>query len=599
VSRSGESWGLYAGGVIVRLLKGRDGVARVYTVESYRDAQGRPRQRTINSHGRLDVLVAADPDALDKLKQRAKDLTAERQARRGTISFDTAVASDGAAALNVGWWLPDAVLNRLGVERVVKTAGKQAGWGIDVAAILSVLVCSRVVWPCSKKATVERADQLLGAPQMDLGQVYQALDHIADLALVLQQAASAGLGRAQSSLTTVDYDVTNYFFHIDDADDNPLGKTAPRGTATRQRGHSKENRPDPIIQLGLFLDSDGIPVSYRLFDGNVPDTSTLPNVLTEFKTGFNCPRIVVVADKAMNTRLNLGALAQNGDGWIVSASARTANKTLRTWLLDPNGWVGDEHSRTKSMTLTRGVPVTMYGIDNIPLNVQEKVVARWSAESAARDAHTREDILTRAEALASDEARYRASNKRGIKKYITAETINTDTGEITTTRDTTLSVDHARAEAEAILDGFQIIRTSETELPDTEILDRYHQLWRIEQTFRVSKTDLNTRPVYVRTPAHIEAHFAICFLALLVTRLLERWTRLPAGQLLDAIRHFDAIPVGDGVYRIIRPTGWDTIDHATGTSLDQTWATLTELRTWRRNLTSSTRTACFTTPTNP
>jgi Transposase DDE domain len=205
----------------------------------------------------------------------------------------------------------------------------------------------------------------------------------------------------------------------------------------------------------------------------------------------------------------------------------------------------------------------------------------------------------RAEALASDEARYRASNKRGIKKYITADTIDPATGEVLTSRDTNLSVDRARADAEAVFDGYQMVRTSETGLADQQILDRYHQLWRIEQTFRVSKTDLHSRPVYVRTPAHIEAHFAICFLALLVTRLLERQTSLPTTQLLDAIRHFHAIPVGDGVYRLIRPTSWDTIDHAVGASLNQSWATLTELRTWRRDLATAAKTACFTTSTNP
>jgi transposase len=581
------------------MLKGRDGIARVYTVESYRDEHGRPRQRTITSHGRLDVLLAADPDALDKLRQEAKRLTAQRQAKRGTISYDTALASDGAAALNLGWWLAEAMLGRLGVERAVKTAGRRAGWGDDVARVLSLLVCSRVVWPCSKKAAVERAPGLLGGPEVDLARVYPALDHIAALTVALQQAASTGLGRSKTSLATVDYDVTNYFFHIDHEDADPPGKTASRGAATRQRGHSKENRPDPIIQLGLFLDTDGIPVSYRLFDGNVPDTSTLPNVLTEFKTSFHCDRIVVVADKAMNTKPNLGALAQNGDGWIVSASARTADTKLRKWLLEADGWIGDDHVKTKSMTLTRGVPVTMFGIDNLPKAVPEKVVARWSAESAARDRHTREEILTRAEALAADTARYRASNKRGVKKYITAEAINPDTGEITTSRDTTLTVDRAKADAEAVYDGLQIVRTSETTLTDAEVLDRYHQLWRIEQTFRVSKTDLHTRPVYVRTPAHIEAHFAVCFLALLVTRLLERWTRLPAGQLLDAVRHLQAIPVGDGVYRIIRPHTWDTIDQAVGVSLDQSWATLTELRTWRRDLNQAAKTACVTTRTNP
>lgn len=585
--------------MLVRVSKTRDGVEYVYIVEAYRDAQGRSRQRVVERHGRLDALLATDPDALAGLRQRAKDLTVARQARRGTISYDTTLPSDGAAALNAGWWLPAAVLHRLGVERVVKAAGKRAGWDIDIANILGLLVCSRVVWPCSKKATTERASGLLGAPQVELAHVYQALDRIADLAVTLQQTASTGLGRLHTSLGTVDYDVTNYFFHIDSDDPDPQGKTAPRGAATRQRGHSKENRPDPIIQLGLFLDADGIPISYRLFDGNVPDTSTLPTVLAEFKTTFGAERIVVVADKAMNTRPNLGALTQNGDGWIVSASARTADKTLRDWLLDPTGWTGDDQHRTKSQVVTRSVPVTLYGVPNVPINVTEKIVARWSADSAARDAHTRDEILTRAEALAADETRYRASNKRGVKKYITAESIDPATGEVTTSRETSLSVDRARAQAEARFDGLQMVRTSETTLTDHAILDRYHQLWRIEQTFRVSKTDLNTRPIYVRTPAHIEAHFAICFLALLVTRLLERWTGLPSAQLLHAIRHYDAIPVADAVYRLSRPPAWDTIDHTVGASLDQTWATLTELRTWRRDLTRAANTATFTTPTNP
>jgi len=305
-----------------------------------------------------------------------------------------------------------------------------------------------------------------------------------------------------------------------------------------------------------------------------------------------------VADKAMNTRANLGALAQNGDGWIVSASARTAAKTIRDWLLENADWVGDETSQVKSMIVTRAVPVTEHGVDNLPKKITEKIVAHWSADNAARDRHTRDDILARAAELAADEAKYRASNKRGIKKYITAETIDPHTGELHAEQHTHLSVDTARADAEAALDGYQIIRTSETELPDAQILDRYRQLWRIEQTFRVSKTDLHTRPVFVRTPAHIEAHFAICFLALLATRLLERWTRLPTGRLLEAIRNLDAIPVGDGIYRIIRPTSWDTIDTTTGTSMDQTWASLPELRQWRRDLTAVAKTTTFTTSTN-
>lgn len=148
----------------------------------------------------------------------------------------------GGVALNAGWWLAKAVLDRLGVERAVKAAGRRAGWDIDVASILSLLVCSRVVWPCSKKATTERAAGLLGAPEVDLAQVYPALDHIADLALTLQQAASAGVEHSKASLATVDYDVTNYFFHIDSEDPNArhrLGRKRASSLRPRRRGRSR------------------------------------------------------------------------------------------------------------------------------------------------------------------------------------------------------------------------------------------------------------------------------------------------------------------------------------------------------------------------
>ena len=583
--------------MLVRVSKTRDGVEYAYIVEAYRGEDGRPKQRIIERHGRLDKLTRDDPDALEKLRARAKELTAQRQSRRGSISYDTATVSDGAAALNAGWVLTEAVLERLGVPRAAKHWAGTAGAGGGFAAIVSLLVCCQVIWPGSKRSAVERSGQLLGgAGQPGLVRVYRALDHIAAMALELQKTATAGLGRGVESLRVVDYDVTNYFFHID-ADDQPAGAAAGRGKASRQRGYSKEHRPDPIIQMGLFLDGDGIPVSYRLFDGNVPDTSTMVGALAEFKTTFHPGRIVVVADKAMNTRPNIGLLAEAGDGWIVSASARGADQKTRAWLLDPTGWVGDEDVRTKSMTATRAVPVTEHGVAGLPKTVTEKIVARWSKDAAVRDGHTRAEMLARAAVLAADEAKYRASNKRGIKKYITAETIDPETGAVSTGKDTHLALDTARADAEAVFDGYQLIRTSEITLTDAQIIERYHQLWRIEQTFRVSKTDLHTRPIFVRTPAHIEAHFAICFIALLVTRLLERWTNLPSGELLEALREFQAIPVGDGIYRLIRPTTWDRIDTAIGAAMNQTWASLPELRAWRHNLTTAAKHTTFTTPT--
>ena len=400
--------------------------------------------------------------------------------------------------------------------------------------------------------------------------------------------------------------MTNYFFAIDHDDTGPAGKDGARGQASRQRGRSKESRPDPIIQMGLFTDGDGIPIGYRLFDGNVPDVSTLSVALPEFRATFHPGRIVVVGDKAMNTTTNLGMLHQSGDGWIVSCSVRSGKKEFQDWATNPHGWKvtskdpdGTVTSKIKSRLVTSTLPHEAYGVKGLPVQVQERQIVRWSADGAVRDGANRADMLTKAARLAQTPARYQASKHRGVGKYITETRVDPATGQI---REDTpvLSIDLKRAADEARFDGYQAIRTSETDLPATDIIDRYRQLWRIEETFKISKTGgLDTRPVYVRTRAHIEAHFAICFLALLATRLLEHWTTLPATRLLTALRAATATPVAPGVYRMTRTTDWTAIDTATSVPLDQSWAKISQLRDWHRDLTKTAKTTQYTTPQQP
>jgi hypothetical protein len=573
----------------------------VYTVEAYRDEQGRPRQRTITSHGRLDALLAGDLDAMVKLKAQVAEATAQRAGRRGTIEFDTGALSDGVLPVKVGGLVVEGGLERLGVGKVLTDAGKAGRWQVDAAAVLRGLVAGRVVWPGSKRATAARSPLLFAGPVLDLGHTYQGLGRIGDHALALQQATSRGVGRTPGSLAVVDYDVTNYFFHIDTPDEQASGKDPGRGQATRKKGASKEHRVDPIIQMGLFCDSDGIPVCYRLFDGNVPDVSTLAAAVTEFKAAFTPGRVVVVGDKAMNARTNLGALHQSADGWIVSESARNSTAKIREWILDDQGWVWNpEHTTAhKSMPITRDVPVTAHGVPAVPAVTVEKLIATWTAHGAARDARLREQILAQADTFVANEALYRAGTKRGARKYITAETVNQVTGELALTCHTRLALDQAKINTEQAMDGYQLIRTTETTTPDEQVIARYRQLVQIEDAFRITKTDLQARPVYVWTPLHIEAHFLVCFLALLITRLLQHQTGLPTGKLLTAIRGFEAIPVGQGVHRLCRPADWDLIDTALGATLNQTWATLTDIRAWHRTLIANAKRPHPTTPSTP
>ena len=574
--------------MIIRIARSNNpGDGYVYLVESYRNAQGKPTNRIVEKLGLKSELEAKDPDALVKLRAWAKTLTAEKASGKGVLAYDTAEPSDGCLAQSSGWWLAEGVWDGLGLGDFYRKQQKTSG-GHDLAEIVRLLTISRIVWPGSKKAAVERAGGLLFGPGPHLEEVYPALDEIARSALAMQAHVRASLGRER--LDVVFYDVTNYFFDIDRGDDNPQGVKAARGEASRQRGYSKEGRKSPIIQMGLLLGPEGLPLAYRLFDGNVPDTSTLPAVLHELKTTFGAERVVVVADKALNTNPGAGALASGGDGWIFSASARKAAASTRGWFLDPHGWhwLDEGHTlKVKSRLISRRLPGA--GPAGEDLVVSERQICRWSADYAARDRTNRAEMLAKAERLAADPAKWRASNRKGVKKYVAEQVVDPATGEVREPRQPHLGVDYARAEADALLDGYWLIHTSETATPVEDILARYHDLWRIEQSFRVSKTDLQARPVYVRTPAHIEAHFAICFQALLITRLLESMTGLSAAKIAEAMRHHQARHCAQGIYLLDRPDAWDAIDAATGVPLDQKWATISQLRQWRRELARATK----------
>ncbi|MDR1448941.1 MAG: IS1634 family transposase [Propionibacteriaceae bacterium] len=580
--------------MFVRISKTRDGVKYAHIVEAYRDESGKSRQRIVERCGKVADLLAADPDALAKLKARASELTAAARSRRGAITYDTSSPSSGGLPLNLGWLLGVAVLDRLGAAEVLRKTAKARGWRVDAARMLETLVAARLACPCSKETSVGRTGRmLLDGGDFGLRHLYQALDQIGQMSLELQQAAFKGVGRTAESLSTVDYGATDYFFHIDCADADVISSTASRGRTCHKRGAPKEHRLNLVIQLVLFCDADGIPVCYQLFGGSAPDMSAFPATVAEFKSTFAPGRVVVIGDKTQNTWSRLGALSQRADGWIVSEPTRKADAKLRAWLDDPTGWMWntDRTSRCKSTPLKRAVSIKLNGMPSVAKETAEKIVATWSAARAGHDRRTRQDIIAQAKALARDNARRRAGGKNGLK-HTALEAVGLAAGETTTANDGLLRV-AAKIGADARLDGCQLIRTTEIIAPDEQVIARYRQLFQIEDAFRVIKADLEARPVHVRSPLHVEAHFTVCFLALLVTRLIQKWTGLPAGRLLAALRHLEAIPVGGGVYRICRPTAWDQIDAATGCPLNQDWATLAELRQWRRSLAKAVKGTAF------
>jgi hypothetical protein len=560
--------------VFIKVIESRPtGRHYVYRAEAYRTPEGKNRQRLIERVGVLEDMQGEEPGVLERLRAEARQGTAQRQARVLQIPADLDAPADLAAPVNLGGQVADAVLGALGAVGACRQATR--GARMDVAKALRVLVLGHLVFAGSKARTIARQGELFGVASVSKDSAYRALTHIASAAGAIQKAVHERVSHMWGrDASLVFYDVTNYYFTSDVAG------------GLRRRGCSKQHQPTPIVQMGLFMDSAGIPICYKLFDGNIPDCVTLTPILHEVKAAFDLGRIVVVGDKAMNSAHNTATLAGAGDGWMFSKSARACSKATRRWLLDPAGWATDPDTgaRSKSKIATR----TVEDHDGNKRTVTEKIVARWSPQYAARDAHTRAEMLAKAKALTQDPAAYKASTRKGAKKYIQQSQVDPATGEVGGEPTTVLSLDRARAEADALLDGLYMIHTSETALDDRAIAARYHDLWQIEENFRVSKTDLNARPVYVWTDAHIHAHFLICFLALTITRVLEHLTAqdLSANHILTAIRTTTAIDIHHGIYRLIRHPHIAQLEQALGAQpLDRSWATIADLRAHHRALT--------------
>ena len=546
---------------------------QVYLAESYRDSAGRPRHRTVHRFGELGELQAGEPGVLDRLRREAAAMPASRRTDdRRLVEVDCA-RPRGAADRSVcyGNFILDGLWKALDLPALFQRLARRSGTSVDAGQVARMLVQSRVVAPASKLATWNARDSWFDPFDCEPQDVYKALDLLdawsTRIQAHLHRRVTATVGRDTS---LVFYDVTNYWFDTDQED------------GFRMNGASKEHRPDPIVQMGLLIDRAGVPVAYRLFPGNTHDATTLVPVLDDLKARYGLARIVVVADKALNSGSNLDALAGHGDGWVVSQKVRgRVAADITTHLDDPDGWrvTDDATFASKSYVRTRVLPTGP---------VLERVVLMWSKANADRDKAKRARLRASVQSLIDHPGSYDSSNKHGRKRYI-AETLVTGDGELAGKH---LSFNQTRWDADEALDGYYAIITSETSLTDDQVINHYRGLARIEESFRVIKPDLQGRPVYVRTPAHVNAHFLVCFLALTLTRLIQHatgWT-ITATQTKHSLATATCTPLEKGLWTIDETTdAYKTIEHAWGVSLPVRYATIETIRQYKRSITAATR----------
>ena len=308
------------------------------------------------------------------------------------------------------------------------------------------------------------------------------------------------------------YDVTNYYFEIDEQDE------------LRRKGVSKEHRSDPIVQMGLFMDNSGLPIAYQLFPGNSNDCTTLLPLIKRIRKEYGIGKAVVVSDKGMNTQKNAYYLANLRGGYVFSQSVRGGTKELKAYVLNEKGyeWIGDDYKK-KSRQFTRSVEFEDDDGKKINANIAEKQVIFYSRDYDKKAKADRAPAVEKARALIRNPNKYNKYNAYGAAKYIQHIEFNKETGEILQSQ-SMLSFNEKVLAEEEKYDGYYVIVTSRYHETDDWIIDTYKGLWRIEETFKVTKSDLEARPVFVSREDHIQAHFLICFLALVIIRLLQHKT---------------------------------------------------------------------------
>ena len=510
-------YGIMVGGAkmyIKKIFEKRTGRTFLTIVEGYRDPKTKKvKQRTVESLGYVDDLEKEFDDPIAHFRQVAKEMTKAAKEATRVLNFqfiaNEQVDSTTALRKNLGFSVLSHFYHNLRINDFFINRQRSLAVKYSLNNIFQMLVYLRTLDPSSKKYSFENMDRFFLDFDFGIHDVYRALDYFNlykdDLLLHIHEMIRMIYGRDTSS---VYYDVTNYYFEIKEPDE------------FRKKGVSKEHRTTPIVQMGLLMDNSGLPISYKLFEGNTNDSQTLMPVLHDLKEDYGFGRVIVVADKGLNTGENIAYNILNGNGYIYSQTIRGANRDLKDYVLSDEGYnVSKDGFKIKSRVVNTKIWIENDRGQRRQVDIDQKQVVFFSPDYAKKARYEREKAVEKAKGLIR-KSRNGKIPASGASKYINSTPLDKETGELLDLSEHHL-IDENKIKEEEKFDGYYAIVTSELNMPDGEVLDAYRSLWKIEETFKITKSELKTRPVFLSKKEHIEAHFLTCFVSLLLLRLLQ------------------------------------------------------------------------------
>lgn len=556
--------------------KEADGDIYLSVMEKYYDSKNKvTRERTIKGIGHVSQLKKEHDDPIAYYTQYAKELTErvkEEKSLTITIEKDEIMSEGTNDIRNVGYGVLKELYRSLRLDYFWnwKTRGKKIQFSTD--QIFRLLTFSRALNPGSKRFTLENKDFFFEPFNgFSLDDIYNAMDIIADNQVALQKWIYENSQKIFERDMSVSYfDCTNYYFDIGRPDVDELNdegtpvdkKGDPVPAKYRKRGPEKNHRPDPIVEMGLLMDRNGIPIAYDLFPGNESEKVHMRPIINRVKETYTDSRIIFVADRGLNTSDNIYWI--NGDnkkennprdGYVYGQSVRAADAEFKKWVLEEKEYLIDKITDDDGNEITfkhksRVFPKELHVNVTKPgskepakrtVKIDQKQMVYYSAKYAKKQKADREAMIARARDLIAHPKKYDRVTAKGSSSYVLNISFSKDTGEIVDGK--TLMLDEDKISEEEKYDGYYSIVTSELKMDDYEIREVYSGLARIEDSFKVTKTFFRSRPVYVWKNEHIDAHFATCFLALVLIRLLELklGKKYPVKRILQSLKDYNCV----------------------------------------------------------
>ena len=492
-----------------------NGVEYVYFLESYRDPVTKePRTRTVKSFGRRDVLEARDPDIMSKLQAECDRINAETSTsveEKLAELFKKAPADpvcEGLSLKNYGIFCYRALWNELSMDVCFRSIQSLSRSKCDLARSAFFLSALRNMQPCSKIASFRQKDSyLFNFGSLRLDDMYRSLDMFADYKSKIEAHLYKKLFNGEKKNVSVAfYDVTTYNFESVEAD------------GFRNFGFSKDHRVGEVqVLMGLLIDECGIPLGYELFSGNTSEFKTLLSSLNKLKKQYKVEKVIVVADRGLNSKSNLARIKEMGFEYVLAFKIRGASDDVKAAVLSKDGFTeclkeGEEDScRFKVLEHTQVVVCPDEDGGRNKIYLTDSLIISYSSKRAEKDAKDRGRLIKKAEKLVANPSMFKAELKKGGKSFVAADIDGNS-----------LKLDAAKIAEQSLYDGYYGILSSDPEISPEEAVSIHHGLWKIEESFRIMKSGLRSRPCFVWTPEHIKGHFVICYLALVLQRLLEK-----------------------------------------------------------------------------